>query len=1129
MLGRTVGHYRVTDRLGGGGMGVVYRAEDVKLGRTVALKFLPPELTSDPEAKLRFEREARAASKLDHPNICTIHDFGEADDGQMYLAMACYDGESLASKIADGPMPLDDALRIVEQIARGLGKAHSAGIIHRDVKPDNVMITADGVVKILDFGLAKITLASKITRSNTTVGTPAYMAPEQLRGEDVGPQADIWALGVVLFELLTGDLPFRGDYHAALSYAILNEQPASIPDQPEIDRIVKRMLRKDPLQRYQSVSELLADLAAKQAPAEHQRLKNGAKLGPYEIVKPIGSGGMGDVYLAKDTRLDRQVAIKVLAPEFSKNAERKERFKREAKTISQVTHPNICTLFDAGEQEGVDYLVMEFLEGETLAEKKTPLPIPQVLKIGEQIAEGLAAAHRQGIVHRDLKPANVMITKSGAVKLLDFGLAKDVGEITMKGSDSKPLTAEGMIVGTLPYMAPEQVEGRSTDARTDIFAFGAILYELTTGRRAFEGQTKASLIASIMTSEHKALTKLQPLAPPGLEHLVRKCLEKSPDQRFESAHDLAVELRWIGEARGEERPPALTRRPLLSAIVVAAILVAGAAIVVATFLARRLATAEQPTRSAVLLPAGVALPPLLDGAIVLSPDSRRVAMILRTKEKRELAVHDLTSGETKTLAGTETASYPFWAPDGQHIGFFADGKLKTVGANGGAVQILCDAPEGRGGSWSSRGVIVFTPGISQPLFRVSEGGGTPVAVTRPEKGWTNRNPFFLPDGKTFLYIVRGSALYAGSIDGHAEKRIIENASNAAFVNGWILFARNRNLVAQRFDAAKLIVSGTPVPIAESVDCFKPRDLANFSATSRTLLYVSAATAPRQIVSFDPATRQVEPLGQPGDYLVLDVSRDGRKLAVAVGSDPYDVWIMQLDRGMLTRATFTNAQYVSALFSPDGNRFAYGSANQDKVMIQSIDGSAAETAHDSPVLSRGTLGSWSADGQNILLTIQQNDTGYDIGYLSIPEHKLIPLLNSRADEQGPSLSPDGKWLAYNSNESGAPQVYVTAFPDLRRKWQISSDTGVFPKWSLDGRQLFFISRGKLNVVQVRRDGASPEFGAPATLPVSVDLDITPDVVGAYAVGPGPRIITTQPAGEPVPRSIHLITNWTKLLP
>jgi serine/threonine protein kinase/TolB-like protein/Tfp pilus assembly protein PilF len=577
--GQIVRHYRIIERLGAGGMGVVYKAEDTKLERMVALKFLPPELTRDPEAKGRFLREARAASQLDHTNICTIYDIGDTEDEQTYIAMACYEGETLKSRIERGPLGVDEALKIAEQIARGLGKAHASGIVHRDIKPANVIVTHDGVAKILDFGLAKLTGATAITRSHRILGTLAYMAPEQVRGEEVGPQADLWSLGALLFELLTARRPFAGETDQAVIYAILNQQPLSLGElradaPPELDRIIRKLLRKDPLQRYQTAEEVLAELEALRAPSSgsgksgpraskpRESLRAGARLGPYEIVEPLGSGGMGDVYRARDTRLDRQVAIKVLAPEFLEDAERKQRFQREAKTISSLSHPNICTLFDVGEQEGTDYLVMEYLEGETLADRLTrgALPLNDLLKIGIQIGDALGKAHQQDIVHRDLKPGNVMLTKTGAVKLVDFGLAKDIGAVTSTPhrahTPDKPLTAEGAIVGTLAYMAPEQVEGREADARSDIFAFGAILYEMATGKRAFEGATKASLIVAILEKEPPLLSEERGVgegSSPGLrslaliEHVVRRCLDKDPEQRWQNALDAARELRWAGE------------------------------------------------------------------------------------------------------------------------------------------------------------------------------------------------------------------------------------------------------------------------------------------------------------------------------------------------------------------------------------------------------------------------------------------------------------------------------------------------------------------------------------------------------------------------------------------------------
>jgi serine/threonine protein kinase/dienelactone hydrolase len=578
MIGRTVGHYRILERLGGGGMGIVYKAEDAKLGRMVALKFLPPELTRDPEAKGRFLREARAASQLDHNNVCTIYEIGDTDDEQTFIAMACYDGETLKARIERGPMEVDEALNIAGQIARGLGKAHSSGIVHRDVKPANVIVTNDGVAKILDFGLAKLAGTTHITQSKATLGTLAYMSPEQLRGETVGPQSDLWSLGVLLFELLTGQRPFRGDYDQAVAYSILNEQPVPMEEllsgaPAELDRIVRKLLRKDPLQRYQTAEELVAALETLRAPSSgsgrsspreakpREPMLAGARLGPYEIVEPLGSGGMGDVYRARDSRLDRQVAIKVLAPEFSEDAERKQRFQREAKTISSLSHPNICTLFDVGEQDGTDYLVMEYLEGETLADRLTKgaLPLDELLKIGIQIGEALAAAHRQGVIHRDLKPGNVVQTKTGAVKLVDFGLAKDIGAVTSTprhpSTPDRPLTAEGAIVGTLAYMAPEQVEGREADARSDIFAFGAILHEMATGKRVFEGETRARLVAAILEHEPAAIQSIDRRHPRKLQEIVSRCLAKNPDSRYQSAEEVTAALQALA---GEGDLPAVT-------------------------------------------------------------------------------------------------------------------------------------------------------------------------------------------------------------------------------------------------------------------------------------------------------------------------------------------------------------------------------------------------------------------------------------------------------------------------------------------------------------------------------------------------------------------------------------------
>ncbi|HXH39060.1 MAG TPA: protein kinase, partial [Thermoanaerobaculia bacterium] len=797
----------------------------------------------------------------------------------------------------------------------------------------------------------------------------------------------------------------------------------------------------------------------------------------------------------------------------------KVRFENEARAISALNHPHICALYDVGP----DYLVMEYCEGKTLAQRITQgaLPAEQVIEYGMQIADALEKAHRAGIIHRDLKPSNIMITKSG-VKLLDFGLAEQRAESSPDESTAVQVTEDGKILGTIQYMAPELLHGNDADERSDIFALGLVLYEMAMGKPAFSGTSKAGLIAAILEREPPHVD-----SSATLDRLIQACLARDPDERIQSANDVKLQLRWVAEDGDAPAPSHISprRRKATIAAFVCMMVITAMAVVAAAYLARRLATVEQPTRSGVMLPAGVTLDPLWFGPVALSPDSRKVAMIAGTA----LAVHDFGSGETKTLAGTEAAVYPFWSPDSEHLGFFAQGKLKSINANGGAVQIVCDAPEGRGGAWSPLGLIIFTPGAAQPIFKVSEGGGTPIAVTRPKKDWSHRNPSFLPDGKTFLYTARtavaGGTLYAGSIEGNVEKRIMENASNAAFVDGRLLFVRNRNLVAQRFDLAKLAVSGMPIPIAEAVDYAMQRDLGNFSVTSRALVYVSAGTTPRQIVSFDPASGRKQPIGAPGEYEIQDVSCDGRKAALSIG-DSGDVWIMQLDRGTLTRATFTNASWLSALFSPDGSRLAF-SVKRDNtdVMIQSLDENAAERVLQSS--STIELLSWSADGQDIVVAVQRNDAGFDIDYLRIRDHKLMPLLNGLAVIDA-ALSPDDKWLAYTSDEAGTPQVYVTAIPAAGRKWQISSDSGTSPLWSHDGRQLFFVSRGKLNVVAMR-GGSSPEFGTPSPLPVSVDQSSNVGGSFGYATAPRGRVILTQPAGEPRPRSIHLITNWTRMLP
>ena len=564
-------------------------------------------------------------------------------------------------------------------------------------------------------------------------------------------------------------------------------------------------------------------------------LTPGTKLGPYEIQSPLGAGGMGEVYRAKDTRLDRTVAVKILPGHLSDNIEAKQRFDREARAISSLNHPNICTLHDIGHQDGIDFLVMEYLEGETLADRlrKGPLPTELVLKYGIEICEGLERAHKSGIVHRDLKPANVMLTKTGA-KLMDFGLAKatlsgasPASSLTLTishPSADQPLTAHGTIVGTFQYMSPEQTEGKEADARSDIFAFGAMLYEMATGKRAFTGKSQASLVAAILASDPPPISMVQPMSPPALEQVIKSCLAKDPDERFQTVHDLKLQLKWIAQASTSQlAAPAQIRarrvvqkRTLLIAAAVGWVLAAAA---LAIFLSSRsrLEDARRPMTASWLPPSDTEFTSVVAGALALSPDGSKLAFLAGDPSDTKLWVRDVATGALHQME-VERPTFPFWSPDGKNIGFFSAGKLKKVALAGGPVQVLCDAPEGRGASWSSRGVIIFTPNIREPLYKVPEGGGTPEKLTEAKPGWTHRNPYFLPDGDHFLFTYREAvgaagggvgALYGASLSGEKPRQILDAASNAQYSEGYLLYLRETVLVAQRFDPKSLKFSGDP--------------------------------------------------------------------------------------------------------------------------------------------------------------------------------------------------------------------------------------------------------------------------------------------------------------------------------
>jgi Tol biopolymer transport system component len=865
---------------------------------------------------------------------------------------------------------------------------------------------------------------------------------------------------------------------------------------------------------------------------------SGTRLGPYEIISRVGAGGMGEVFRARDTRLDRTVAIKVLPPEFADNAQLRVRFEREAKSISQMNHPNICTIHDVGNAEGVEYLVLEFLEGETLADRIAhgPLPVGDVLRYGAQIASALDRAHRSGIVHRDLKPGNVMVTKSGA-KLLDFGLARtSTGAIasseTPDATQHKPLTQEGTLLGTFQYMSPEQLAGEEADERSDIFALGAVLYEMLTGVRAFDGKSRTSIIAAIVAGEPRPPSALRDVTPAALEHVIAKCLAKERDDRWQSAADVASELEWIASAPSGELAragaiPHVKRSLTIPALALAAAVLA-AAIAAGIYVTNRLRTAEQPLHSE-LLPDDT-LTVGMFGAIALSPDGKQLAMLVGPPGKPSIEVRNLATGDSKKLPGTEGAIFPFWSPDSQRIGFFAGGKMKAIGANGISTQVICDAKQGRGGSWSPQGVIVFAPSFGSTLFKVADSGGSPVEVTQMQ----GRNPAFLPNGKEFLFSARPApdgedGVYAGSIDGKRQKSIVPNASNAAYSSGYLFFVRDGNLLSQKFDPRTWDVSGPVIPIADHVEYYKVRAIANFSVTPSKMVYASEALPSADILVVERSGRMTQ-VTSPAPFRILDVSSDDRTIVVTANEhfEQGDLWLLNIDSGKKSRVTFTNGGGLSGAFSPDGSHLAFGSGVFGRMVslsVRSLVGNDLQKIIELPTALIVTQ--WSRDGRYVIVTTQNIRTGFDIQAVDMSTHEIKSVVQGPSDEYAGALSPNGKWLAYVSAESGTPQVYVTSFPGGDGKYQATLDGGAGPRWSRDGKQLYYVKDERVVAVDFR-DAAVPEFGQQTKLPVPVMSD--PMFLASscdYAVTADGRFITRRSAAE-TPRALTLISNWYRTI-
>ena len=707
-------------------------------------------------------------------------------------------------------------------------------------------------------------------------------------------------------------------------------------------------------------------------------LASGTKLGPYEILNPLGAGGMGEVYRAKDTRLDRTVAIKVLPSHLSSDPELKQRMEREAKAISALQHPNICTLYDIGTQDGTQFLVMEYLEGQTLAERlvKGPLPVEQVLKIGTEIAQALDKAHQQGIIHRDLKPANIMLTRAGA-KLMDFGLAKPkisiaaeaVGPFTPSTptvnlasltAAVSPLTQKGSIVGTFQYMAPELLQGAEADARSDLFSFGCVLYEMITGRRAFEGKSQLSVFSAILEKDPEPISASQPLAPPMLDRVVRASLAKDPADRIQSAHDVAMDLRWVGESalRESEDPPAEFKKSW--AVWAVAIVLAFMAL--AGFAGYRWA---KSSGNSISLHAEIPPPDkfFLDttgdagGMPVLSPQGDKLAFVAHSGETKMLWVRALNSDTAQRLEGTQNAMHPFWSPDGGYIGFFANGKLAKIAASGGPVTVLADAANSRGGSWSANDVIVFAPDFLGGLSKVSGQGGTvePATLIEKTKHDTHRWPWFLPDGKHFLFLATShtggdptpNGIYYGSLDNKETRQLVTSDSAAQYASGYLLYRSNTALVAQPFDPESGTLSGSAVPLFNNLrdDVGVWRSIFAVSQNGLMVYQLgNAASAKSKLVWFERSGKALADF-DPGESTIIDLrlSPDNKRVAFASGTG---IWTLDLERKTKTRITFDQQIVQEPTWSPDGKtiifsaRVAKGGGNVE-IRSKAADGSGAE--------------------------------------------------------------------------------------------------------------------------------------------------------------------------------------------
>jgi serine/threonine protein kinase/Tol biopolymer transport system component len=1056
----------------------VYKAEDLKLERTVALKFLSSYRSNEADQR-RFLREARASSILDHPNICTVYEIDETDDGRLFIAMAFCEGETLKKKIERGPLPLFEALSIAAQTADGLAAAHAKGVVHRDVKPANVIITPSGRVKLVDFGIAKLADQSRLTREGTAVGTAAYMSPEQIRGDEIDARADVWALGVVFYEMVSGVSPFAAESDHDRIRRILSSDPeplaslrAGVP--PEVEKIVARCLAKDRAERYAGMEEMRADLVAAATalgsvlPVESldptlQAIPSGVSggssgtrtggeptggligrtLAHYRILELAGGGGMGVVYKAEDLRLARPVALKFLPPELTRDPDAKSRFLQEARAASSLDHPNICTIHEVGETEdGQLYLAMPLYDGETLRKRleRGPLPIDEAVDVAEQIARGLSKAHRGGIFHRDIKPANLIVTGDGVVKILDFGLAKLAG--------AAAITRTGSSVGTPAYMSPEQSKGEEVDHRTDLWSLGVVLYEMVAGRRPFRGDHEQAILYSLLHEDPKPLTQMRPEAPPALEKIVEGLLAKDPARRYPSVDGALGDLRAL---RTDTLTTTVRAQPGLRPKVRPWMWAAGLAVVAAVAAGGLYLSGPGPGpgRGAAGAPVPASFVPLTDqegseSFPSLSPDGKFLLYVKSTHGNADVYLQRVGGGNPLNLTqdSPDDDTQPAFSPDGQQIVFRSEregGGLFLMGATGESVRRLTDA--GYNPAWSPDGreIAFATEAVEGPLARKLRSQLLAVDVVSGARRLIAREdavqPSWSPNGHRIAYwgLPKGSS-----------RRVL-----------WTLPATANG-------------EAEPVPVTQD-------DHVNWNPVwapdGRGLYFVSDRSGSMNVwwVPVDEVSGRV--LGEPRSVTtssqslgLLSVSRDGRQIVYAADESKSNLERRALDPSALRVSadafpvTQGSRAVRSAAVAPDGQWIAFDSSfPQEDLFVVRPDGTGLRQLTDDAAKDR--LPRWLGDGSRILF---YSDRGGRYGAWTIQaDGSGLQSLDHGTGEAlyNPIGSPDGRWLVASlgfhdaalldlGGQAGAGKPRIQPLPRPGNGQEVFSATS----WSPDGARL-----------------------------------------------------------------------------